>query len=160
MAFAFDVSKDELSMEEQQEFDITLLRMAGDENAVEIDDLPENVNDIIVNHINRHTFEDKNENGYKILELIKNNSHIYPHSIMTNILLEGVKGNEFELKYNDDKILCIDYRFWGKTNEALLTIEDKYSTSYCEYNREIKYLDEKIDLPRILECLRQKITSS
>ena len=90
--------------------------------------------------------------------ITKKNSDVYPDTLMTNIVLPGVRGNKYEQKYDEDKMLSIDYMYWAKTDEALLTIQDKYSTEYCDYNREIRYLDGKIDLPRLLECLKQKIT--
>ena len=124
----------------------------------EIVDLPDNVNDIIVGYIENYNENDTNENGIKMMWITKNNSDTYPDTLMTNIVLPGVRGNESEKKYGEDKILSIDYRYWSKTDECLLTIEDTYNTQYCEYNMKIQYLDEKIDLPRLLECLKQKIT--
>ena len=134
------------------DFDIHLRKYS------EIDDLPDNVNDIIVGYIENYNENDTNENGIKMMWITKNKSDTYPDTLMTNIVLPGVRGNESEKKYEEDKMLSIDYRYWSKTDESLLTIEDIYNTQYCEYNRKIQYLDDKINLTRLLECLKQKIT--
>ena len=156
MPLAFGVEYDELSLDEQKTYDMVNLRITDGE-PYEIDDLPTNVNELIVGHIDNYNENDTNENGVKMMWITKNNSEVFPDTLMTNIVLPGVRGNEYEKKYDEDKMLSIDYRYWVKTDVTLLTIEDKYSTQYCEYNREIQYLDEKIVLPRLLECLKQKI---
>ena len=148
-----------LTLDEQKAYDITLLGMARIEGQKRrFDDLPEDVNNIIVEHIMTNTPEDKDEYGNQVIIISRNSSIYAPDMLITNIILTGVRGNEYEKKYDEDKMLSLDYTYWKETDEAMLTIEDKYSTVYCEYNRKINYLDEKIDLPRILECLKKKIT--
>ena len=159
MATTSGSSPNNLTPDEQKEYDITLLGTARIEGQMRrINNLPEDVNDIIVEHIITNSTDDKDEYGNPVISISRNSSPYAPDMLITNIVLTGVRGNEYEKKYEEDKMILIDYRYWKETDETMLTIEDKYSTVYCEYYRGINYIDDKIDLQKILECLKNKIT--
>lgn len=140
-----------------------------DENGeIEIDDLPDNITDILVNHINNHKKGDLDKTDHKVLTI--NNFYCKEKNpsggifLSSLIELPGVRGSWGELEYKEDKMLFIDFRYWPedkysftKGDGIFLTIEDRYNTIYIEYNRAIEYLDPKIDLDRLLECLKNKV---
>lgn len=148
---------DQLTLDQQKSVDMVMTAMCPDEYTTEVDDLPDDINERIVEHPNKYTFDDTDEYENKIFSVIKNTNDTYPDILMTNIQLEGVCENEYEKKYNENKSLSIDYRYWHNTDEALLTIEDQFNTEYCTYNREIMYLDNKLDLQLILKTFKEKI---
>ena len=127
---------------------------------IEIDDLPENINEILLNHINNTSEEDKDEFNNKILRI----SNLYsketkqgPIFLHTNVILKNIKSAWGEIEYNEDKQLNFDYRFWPESGDTLLVIEDRYDTIYVDYNKGLEYIDPKINLDNLMECLTNKI---
>lgn len=127
----------------------------------EIDDLPNNITDIIINHIETFNGEERDKDtNFKIMNISKfytENSPTQPNFLSTYIDLPGIRGTIEEIEYEDDKRLTIDYRYWPNEDGALLTIEDRYDTLYVDYNRIVRYLDPKINLDRVLQCLKNKV---
>lgn len=134
----------------------------------EIDDLPDNITDILTKHINNHKKGNLDETGREVLTIdnfyCKEKNPSGGIFLRTLVKLPGVRGSWGELEYKEDKMLSIDFRCWpedgysvNKEEGMLLIIEDRYETIYVDYNRQIEYLDPKIDLDRLLECLKNKV---
>ena len=121
---------------------------------IEIDDLPNNITDILVNFIKNTKLGKKDENHIPILEISKFYSCIFLNGYID---LKGIKSSWGEQEYNEDKRLIIDYRYFIEENKTILFIEDRFDTIYVEYNGGIQYLDSKIDIEKLLDCLKQKI---
>lgn len=128
-----------------------------DENGeIEIDDLPDNITDIIINYIESVKLGDKNEK-IRISNLYNEKTKEGCIFLSFVMVLDNVRGSWGKIEYNEDKVLIFDYRYWPTPDETFLTVEDKYETIYVEYNKKLEYLDKKINLERLFACFKKTI---
>jgi len=111
--------------------------------------LPKNINNIILEHFTKKTNKENTK--------IECNNNLF--NLLSKIKIPNFRNCVEEDFYEEDKILCLHYKYFSDKKESLY-IFDCYKREYLEYTKDIPIrVCEGLDLDFILSILRSKNTN-